>query len=237
MVTSTDNGRTWSAPTTLVSFGANNGVYALISQSEKTIAMIWSPRPNGGRPQHLYAAKSFDGGVTWVGRDGASQAVPMTPENTAPVVPDDTSLYVWDVVTDAAGNIAATYFRADDEALSYGYASWRNGAWKIEKISDAALLYGATHFYAGGVVIDPNNATRVLISAQHAHKELEIWSRGEAGWQKVQSVTANSGRDNFRPQYIANDPDGHVVWSAGRYEGFINGNWTGYEHVGIYTNI
>ncbi len=235
MTTSADAGRSWGAPTTLISFGASFGVYALVSQKENRLDLAWSTRPNGGRPKGLYYMSSDDGGTSWHQSNRSLQVLPARAENAEAIVTNDEALYIWDVVISSDGVPAMTYVQSEAGRTWYGYASVQDGAWRAEHIIDTTLLYGATHFYAGGIVIDPRDIQRVVLSAQRSTKEIEIWSKNNQGWKRRQQITRNSGRDNFRPQYVQNDPTGRVVWSAGQYDGFVDNNWSGFSRVDIRT--
>lgn len=236
VVTSADEGRTWTTPQTLVDFGAGVGVYAFTAVRGSRWVMTWSERKSAGRPTNLYYAESLDNGATWRTSAGRPLALPISRATAEVIVRSTEPLYAWDVVIDANGRPRASYAIGDERRFRYGYAARLNGRWVRETVTTSRLLYGGTNYYAGGIVIDPADPNRVLLSKQRTKKELELWRRTSSGWRRERVVTSRSTVDHFRPQFVANDKGNRIVWSAGRYDGLIDRQWTGFTRVNILTS-
>jgi hypothetical protein len=234
-LTSDDSGATWSAPKTVVDFGTGVGIYALVTAQGKTLTMVWSRRITSGRPSNLYYARSRDGGATWESSSGKRLALPLTNANAEAIIRSTEPLFVWDVAVDATGRTAAVYAIGTGARFRYGYASSIGHGWTAETVTTSRLLYGGSNYYAGGIVIDPNNIRRVALSKWRKTLELETWRRTANGWQRERAITSNSGRDNFRPQFVSGDSGGRLVWNAGRYDGLVGKHWTGFSRVNVVT--
>lgn len=235
MITSADQGQTWSAPRTMIGFGAGTGIYSFTAVRGQRLVVVWNERRNAGRPTNLYYAQSTDNGATWQTSSGRPLALPIVRSTAEAVVRSTEPLYVWDVVIDARGRPRAAYAIGDERHFRYGYAALLGGHWVRETITTSTLLYGGTNYYASGVVIDPADPNRVLLSRQRKTLELELWRRSVTGWSIERRLTANSGVDNFRPQFVAGDKGNRIVWCSGIYDGLVNKQWTGFMRVNIFS--
>ncbi|MBI3572991.1 MAG: BNR-4 repeat-containing protein, partial [Candidatus Kerfeldbacteria bacterium] len=220
---------------TIVDFGKNIGVYALVTNQGSQMAMVWDQRIGTDAPSNLYYAASIDGGASWQTSNEKLLALPMTASIAETVIRSQEPLFAWDVVLDKNQRPITVYTIGTGIKNRYGYVRWNGKRWVNEIVTSSRLLYGGHNFYAGGVVIDPTNPARVLLSKQRTKKELEVWSRTTTGWARSLAVTGSSKIDNFRPQFVMNDPSRRLVWAAGIYDGLQNNNWTGFGRVNIFS--
>ncbi len=232
---STDGGHSWSTPTTLIRFGQDIGIYAVIDAHGSRFDLAWSRRAGNGRPTNIYFARSLDGGVTWQKMSGQRYALPITRAASEVVYSSPDPTYVWDVTGAVAGSPRVAFVTGDGKKTRYVVSRYIGGHWRSETVTGAGLFYGRTHYYAGGIVFDPRNPDRVLVSRVSPRLELSTYTRSRWGWRHERVVTNKSGRINVRPQFVQNDPSGRIIWSAGVYDGLVNGNWTGYTRMTIRT--
>lgn len=246
MVRSKDNGRSWTAPRTIIDFGRGQGVYAMMAGRGNNIHLAWSVRPSTRDSRqstvNIYTAHSIDGGQSWLKSDGSANEVPITPE-TAEMVYDSGAdpAYIWDVVVDDKNQARIAFVTKTDPNHELRYARNIEGAWKTEVVTTSRQLYRGYHFYSGGIVIDPSSPDRVYISKdRNGRLELEAWlyNAQTASWAYEKSITKNSTGDNFRAQVVFDGrPEARLVWCSGDYEGLVQSQWTGYGKVHIESEL
>lgn len=230
---SSDGGQTWSRPSTLIDFGSNVGIYALIHQRRNELHLAWNVRRGSGRPSELYYAVSRDNGQTWETSTGKKMAVPLVAEQSELVVDADEPLFVWDIQTTVDGQPRIAMIHGQPDHTQYAVARWEGSAWRLEDIASTKLLYGGTHYYAGGIVFDPRNPDQALLSRGGRDLQLELWSRLSDGWRRQRVVSGRFSQDNIRPQFVAGDQAGGAIWLSGQYDGFDGREWSGFERLNL----
>lgn len=234
ITTSADQGRTWTAPRTVIDFGSGVGIYALAYVQGDAIHLAWSERRDGAQPTNVYYTRSDDGGNSWTTYKSGSNEETIKRDTAEIVYAGGEPAFIWDIVADNHQRLALVFAAGDDPNHRYIYAYPESGAWVTEKITGSRLLYGAEHFYSGGVVIDPKDLRRVVLSNASAYLWLETWYRTDNGdWRKESNVTTWSMEDNFRPQFVSGSPDREIIWCRGAYTGLRNKQWDGFKFVRV----
>lgn len=228
---SEDGGRTWSEPTKLIDFGAGVGIYAHVEGRGSAIHLAWNVRRLEGAPSELYYAVSPDGGLTWQTSNGQPLSLPLSGNNSETLQAKPEPLFVWDITIDLAGQPHIAYIHGSPPRARYGVAVKENSEWRLSNLTTTRLLYGATHYYAGGIVIDPRDSNSAVLSRGGPQLLLEHWQRRNGRWQRANILATNWLVDNFRPQFVANDPGGGLIWLSGRYQGFDGREWSGFDQV------
>jgi len=230
--TSDDYGVTWGGETTLIDFGADVGIYAFIAVYGNEIHVAWTKNPAAGH-RNVYYMYSDDGGSSWKKRDGTAITLPCSEAEADLVFDSGTDeCYVWDIIVDGDGEPYIAFAYREDPNHELHWAKHSAGSWYHYKVCDSAQLYDATHFYSGGIVIDPSDPYTVYVSKKETNLEIQKWKSADGGetWSKDADITSDSSKDNFRLQVVENYVSGMVlVWVYGDYTGLVGGEWTGWD--------
>lgn len=233
---STNDGDSWGDRNRLIEFATNDlAIYAFIATSGNEIHVAWTKRPDyGGSPQakNIYYIYSSDGGTNWKKRNGTAITLPCS-EAEADLVFDsgEDQSYMWDLVLDGSNNPFIAFAYKVEPNHEFRFAKYSAG-WLTYQITTSSQLYDASHFYSGGVVIDPNNVYQVYLSKKQTKLEIERWksTNGSVNWTKDISITSDSAKDNFRPQVVKDyNPELILLWVYGDYAGLIDHQWTGWD--------
>jgi len=237
---SADNGRTWKKAVKLVDFGSD-GIYAVVYTKGNRIHVAWHESIATPIRKNIYYMASSDGGATWEKKDGKYIKLPAT-RSSADLVFDSGNEpgNVWDIVADGNNEPFIVFAYKNNPDHEFRFARWSGSSWISDKITGSAQLYDSGHFYSGGIVIDPKNVYEVYLSKKHGRLEIERWTSFDKGisWKKTETVTENSGVDNFRLQLVENYSDNlRLIWASGIYDGLIGDQWTGYDRVNIQSEV
>jgi hypothetical protein len=182
----------------------------------------------------VYYTRSDDGGASWTTSKSGSNEETIKRDTAEIVYADGEPAFIWDIVADGHQRPAMVFAAGDDPHHRYIYAYPESGAWITEEITGSRVMYGIEHFYSGGVVIDPGDPQRVLLSKQRLYYWLETWYRSDNGiWRKEKNVTPWSMVNNFRPQFVSGSPDREIIWCRGTYIGLRQGEWDGFNFVRV----
>lgn len=250
LMRSSDGGASWEEPRHFLRAGDQyQRPYAkYVSNGTDRIDVLYTqghPRQVKNDVYHLYY------------RDGAlhkSDGTPICRLEAADCLPveyqEGTRIYaahqagrawVWDVEYAEEGAPAGVYVAARDSTvgqdLRYRYARFSpsEGRWNEGEIAHAGTrLYEGENHYAGGIVISPNDARVVYLSAdvdpetgdarEVGRYELYrgVQSRRGESWQWTQ-LTEESDADNMRP-YVTTGVDNRPVllWMQGTYRTYTD---------------
>ncbi len=251
IITSSDQGKTWSADITYMKAGRNHSSPYLkyCSDGRKRVDILYTDgHPRNEKKNNIYHLYFQNGQFRG---SGGNLIRSMDSAITNPIDPfQGTMVYngstegpgwVWDIEYDRRKNPVAAYISSADSSmgndLRYRYARWddKKKRWHEKQIAFAGNhLYVPENHFAGGITIDPYNTNVVYISSnadpytgiQTANHHYQIY-RGEISpkgqnWLWRQ-LTNDKDRDNLRPIV----PRNHgaricVLWFAGEYRSSVN---------------
>ena len=248
LMTSSDGGKTWTAPRHLLtSGGAGTRPYVkYASDGEGRIDLLFTqahPRQQATDVYHLY----YEEGA--VHRSDGTLICRLEAEDCLPVpVKEGTRVYdaaeagrawVWDLDYSADGDPVGVYVAARDSTvgndLRYRYARYEAdaGAWTEREIAHAGThLYDDERHYAGGIALDPTNTDRVYASADvhpasgdttaAGRYQLFRGERDGPDWSWTQ-MTETTGADHLRPFVPRGTGDRRIVlWMRGTYASYTD---------------
>jgi hypothetical protein len=231
---SSDQGRTWSSPTALIDFGPNVGVYAFVQQQGRDIHLAWNVRRGGGTPSELYYAVSRDNGASWQTSTGQAVSLPLTAETGELISNSAEPLFTWDLQITTQGQPRIALVHGQPSSAQYAIAEKQAARWVVNDIVETRLLYGSSHYYAGGIVFNPANPDQVLISRGGSDLYLTLWERDQKVWRQRRVISAAFQHDAIRPQFVAGDPDQSFIWLNGRYTGYDGREWSGFRGLNLF---
>lgn len=240
MVTSKDNGKTWSEPKVVITskeLNTNNRPYVkYFSDGKSRIHLIFTDGHPAVEPLNSVYYCYYEKGAFWRA-DGSRictvDELPFHPSDASVVyaaTKETGKAWIFDVTTDKSGKPIVAYSRyPTDLNHQYYYARYDGKQWTDHKICDAGKWFPRTpkdkketeQNYSGGVTIDPSNPSVVYFSHQ-VNGIFEI-SKGQTkdhgqSWEMT-PVTENSKLDNVRPFVPRNKPSGQktvVLWMQNR---------------------
>lgn len=233
---SLDHGKSWSNEIKLIDFG-QTGIYAFSHIENNSIFIAWNK--GGFKPPkfNAYFAQSFDGGLTWQNINKETLSLPIVEENKTLIFNSQKQpLYIWDITVDKKKQPLIFYTFKNDPNHQLKVFRWNGDFWTDELVTGSKLLYNGDHFFSGGGSFDYNNPNRLVVSKQRKKLEIEIYEydSNKKNWFLESKITRDSIEDNFRPQFIKNYHQNFpLIWAFGKYEGLINGQWIGYNKVGL----
>lgn len=220
LITSTDNGNTWSDPKVVITskkLDTNNRPYVKYhSDGKSKIHLLFTDGHPNNEPLNSVYYCYYENNAFWRA-DGTKictiDQLPFHPEDASVVykaTPETGKAWIFDIATDKKGRpvIAYTRYPTNQQHL-YHYAVYHKGRWE-----DNMLINSGTWFpeneagkkqreenYSGGMTLDPLNPATVFISHQiDGIFELSKANTGDLGkrW-KLTPVTRNSTLNNVRP--------------------------------------
>jgi len=225
---STDGGSTWAARTLF--YGHDTYPYlrfASDGQGRIDIAVSNHPAYDAATKMgHFY----YSGG-NFYQTDGTliSASLPLDLTDVTEVynsAPDQ--CWIWDIARDSGGNLAMVFMNFPSSSdHEYYYARWNGSSWVVNQILDTGtngLLTSGEVFYAGGIVLDPDDVDTVYLS-RPINGVFEIWkyvtSNGGVTWTGT-AITENSSQNNARPVVIRGNGAGSrkILWWEGAYPSY-----------------
>ncbi len=220
MITSTDNGRTWSDPQVVITSAAldvNNRPYVKYhSDGRSKIHLLFTDGHPNNEPLNSVYYCYYEKNAFWRA-DGTQictiDNLPFHPEDASVVykaTPGTGKAWIFDIAIDKKGRpvVAYTRYPTNREHLYY-YAVYNKGKWE-----DNLLIHSGSWFpedepgkkqreenYSGGMTLDPLDPSTVYFSHQvNGVFELSKATTGNFGksW-KIIPVTRNSRLNNVRP--------------------------------------
>ncbi|WP_460639730.1 BNR-4 repeat-containing protein [Larkinella harenae] len=219
-ITSTDHGKTWSAPKVVVTskgLNVNNRPYVKYhSDGKSKIHLLFTDGHPNNEPTNSVYYCYYENNAFWR-VDGTkictTDELPFHPEDASVVykaTPETGKAWIFDIAIDKKGRpvVAYTRYPTNREHLYY-YAVYRNGKWK-----DQLLINSGTWFpedvvgekqreenYSGGMTLDPQTPSVLYFS----HQVNGIFELSKArtrnfgkSW-KITPITQNSSLNNVRP--------------------------------------
>ncbi|TLV03942.1 BNR-4 repeat-containing protein [Dyadobacter luticola] len=220
MITSTDNGQTWSEPKVVITskvLDTNNRPYVkYCSDGNARIHLIFTDGHPAVEPLNSVYYCYYENNAFWRADNSLIckvDALPFHPSDATLVykaTPETGKAWIFDITADAKGRPAILYARyPTNEQHQYFYAKFDGKSWVDNKVVEAGKWFPHTPAgqkerevnYSGGMTFDPISPETIYFSHQ-IDGIFEI-SRGvtqDAGksW-KISPVTRNSELDNVRP--------------------------------------
>ncbi len=249
LMTSDDNGETWSAPQHFIlsGSGGTRPYFKYTSNGTGRIDVLYTqghPRDVDNDVLHVYyedGSLRRSDGTPIQPLPGSNGAGPMPVGAGTRIYDAETAgrAWVWDLEYDAAGAPVAVYIATRDSTtgndLRYRYARWDagTGRWIEREIAYAGThLYDGENHYAGGITLDPSDPSVVYTSsdvhpetgAPTAHYEIYrgITTDGGASWKWI-PLTPGAAEDQIRPFVPRSNGNHHaVLWLRGRYTAYTD---------------
>lgn len=254
MVTSKDNGKSWSEPKVVITskeLNTNNRPYVkYFSDGKSRIHMIFTDGHPTVEPLNSVYYCYYENQAFWR-VDGTKictvDQLPFHPSDASVVYAASASTgkaWIFDICTDRSGKPIVLYSRyPTDQKHQYYYARYDGSQWTDQKIVDAGGWFPQTPAgqkerevnYSGGLTIDPADPKTVYFS--HEVNDVFEISRGYTSdhgksWQ-ITPVTQHSRYDNVRPFIPRNKKPGQktvLLWMQNR--SYIH--YTDYDSAILY---
>lgn len=243
---STDLGKTWSKPRTLIKRpGTGTDVRPYMkcwSDGKGRIDFIFTDgHPRNEPTNSVYFLRYEKGGFFKADgtQIGSLQDLPLDPARCDRIYDGATAgrAWIWDVCEDRDRHPVVAYTRLPAETdHRYHYARWDGKRWSDSEITGGFKWFPQTPpgeherepHYSGGMALDPINPATVFASRPvNGVFEMERWTTPDGGktWRS-EAVTKDSKADNVRPFVVRNTPAGmtSVMWmrNSGRYVHFTD---------------
>jgi hypothetical protein len=243
---STDLGKTWSKPRTLIQrAGTGTDVRPYVklwSDGRGRIDFIFTDGHPRNEPTNSVYFLRYEKGAFFKAdgtRIGSMNDLPLDPVRCDRIYDGATAgrAWIWDVCEDRDNNPVVAYTRLPAENdHRYHYARWNGKQWVDSEITGGVKWFPRTPpgkqerepHYSGGMALDPVNPATVYASRPvKGIFEIERWTTRDGGktWRS-EAVTKNSKADNVRPFVVRNTPAGttSVMWmyNGGGYVHFTD---------------
>lgn len=239
---SDDEGATWGANVELLNYGdIPAGAYSITFVDGANIYIASNYHDAGANRRNIYFIYSDDEGSTWYTHSG-SVAPPLDTTDVELVYnsgSDPTRPH--DIGLDPSNSPCIVFSTKDDPNCEYRFARWNGASWDTYQITTSAILYGGlTYYYTGGAWFEEGDVYTVYLSKERTRFEIEKWVSDDQGatWTLADRITKNSVVDNFRPMIVKDaDTSLPIIWMSGFYEGYVGGQWTGFNRMNIQSPI
>ncbi|MBX3253878.1 MAG: BNR-4 repeat-containing protein [Chitinophagaceae bacterium] len=220
LITSTDNGKTWSEPKVVITsqeLDINNRPYVKYhSDGRSKIHLLFTDGHPNNEPLNSVYYCYYENNAFWRA-DGtkicAMDELPFHPEDASVVykaTPETGKAWIFDIAIDKKGRPVVVYTRypTNREHLYY-YAVYNKGKWEDNQLINSGTWFPEDEVgkkqreenYSGGMTLDPQDPSTVYFSHQvNGVFELSKATTGNFGrsW-KITPVTRNSKLNNVRP--------------------------------------
>lgn len=240
LITSTDNGKTWSDPVVVITsreLNTNNRPYVkYYSDGKSRIHLIFTDGHPNAEPLNSVYYCYYEKGAFWRA-DGSKIAtmdqLPFHPSDATVVykaTPETGKAWIFDVVADEKGRPVVAYTRYPTNLQhQYYYAVYDGKKWIDNHLIDSGKWFPQTpegkkereENYSGGLTIDPIDPSIVYFS--HEINDVFEISKAQTSdkgktW-KTTPITRNSQLDNVRPvipRYKKKGDKNVLLWMQNR---------------------
>ena len=239
-ITSTDNGKTWSDPSVIITskeLNTNNRPYVkYYSDGKSKIHLIFTDGHPNAEPLNSVYYCYYEKGAFWRA-DGSKIAnldqLPFHPSDASIIykaTPETGKAWIFDIVIDKKGRPVVAYTRyPTNENHQYFYAVFDGKKWNDHHLINSGKWFPQTpdgkkereENYSGGLTIDPLDPSVVYFS--HEINNIFEISKGKTSdlgktWE-ITPVTRNSTLDNVRPvipRYKKKGDKNILLWMENR---------------------
>jgi hypothetical protein len=219
LLTSEDEGTTWSTPRQLVGGGAARPYIKFRGDGKSRIHFAFTDgHPRDVANNSIYYAYYEKGalfradGTRLKGMD----QLPLEPSQAERIYNGATNgrAWIWDVALDSLGRPALVFVVAPSETdHRYYYARWNGTQWLVKQIAKGGKWFPQTPsgtkerepHYSGGIILNPQDPSEVFLSrppngSAAGTFEIERWYTQDLGqtWTS-QAITSGSSKNNARP--------------------------------------
>lgn len=231
--TSTDNGATWSASTTIVANTTKTRrAYWRISERDGIIHFaITDGSPNTDETFLYHFARD---GASYLHSDGTAIAasLPLDVSDLSTVY-DAGNTWILDIAIapDGKAYIVHPVYPTEFTDHRYHFAAFTGSNWTSVEVCEAGGGLDVTGVYSGGARLDPESPGSIAASIE-VDGEWEIWqfvtSDGGASWNGI-PITQDSTTKNIRPVFVRDGVASfRIAWMHGTYTGYTTfsvGTW------------
>lgn len=229
LITSSDQGNTWSDPVVVITsreLNTNNRPYVkYFSDGISKIHLLFTDGHPNAEPLNSVYYCYYEKGAFWRAdgtRIATMDQLPFHPSDASVVyqaTPQTGKAWIFDVAVDKKGRPVVAYTRyPTNQQHQYYYAVYDKGSWHDHFLIDSGGWFPQTpqggkereENYSGGLTLDPLDPSVVYFS----HKVNQVFeiSRGKTHdlgntWE-ITPVTRNSELDNIRPVVPRNKRNG-----------------------------
>jgi hypothetical protein len=241
MITSTDNGATWSASTAIISGGSGWGTnpYMIAACNGSSRLDFLFSEGDGNDATNCKIKHCYYDGTNFKTSAGVTISSPPFDSDELTTVYDGGTNPVWlsDLTYDSNGRPHALFYvypsAVDTNQDLYEAEVDGSGVWTTRKVCDegTGVEQVSSTIYPGVSCLDPADDTIAWVSTEVSSVyEIQKWQKTGGTWAKASGadgdVTAGSLAHHFRPTIVTNCPTGKkgrlLFCSPYDYTGFVD---------------
>ena len=191
---STDNGDTWSSPTTIISSGDSYRPYVYIYKgTSDRIHLGWS-KGTGSDFRDIYYAYSDNEGNTWKNISGTTQSLPMSCGADVRTL-EETGVFALDIMSDSSNTPVILF----NEWVGHEprIVKWSGSAWVKKNVSEST-----------------NNNKGSSLIVTNSNNYTVYWGKNVSGYDEMHEYTTSDGGNNWNENTITSDSSNQHVFPS-----------------------